>query len=477
MGREDRQFTNNDLYGSSGRPQASDIDQDDLYNCYLLAPMGALADRQPERIRDMVSYGPSQTNPNANVFAVMLYRPDGTHERIEVSSAEVQDNIRRDGGSRADNSRDAPIWPAVIESAFAKLHDPDRSNGRLNDAYDYIGKPNGGGALDDGMYALTGDAGRRLRITGGAASTDQGSSTRSDPNEQPTFSARSNRREDMTEQQAYTEVRTALDNGRPVTLSTRTTEVNDGLFEGHGYAVTGIERRDDGHAWVTLRNPYAHNNDFGESERGNTSDASLSVRLDRIVASGAIGEFNIGPAPRTQTQTQGPAPEASAAPPVTPTPPVGDGQGARQAPQDIPAAPRGGDDARAASPLALERLSPRDRDNYDQGLALAQRLGLPPDKAQNFGMAVAAQISENGLIQRADKLIAVQGRGEDGGDRVFASFHPHGDKEPIFNTSFDVTRTASVPMAQSFSRIEQSQQQQLAQTQTVDDPSRGPKMG
>lgn len=107
-----------------------------------------------------------------------------------------------------------------------------------------------------------------------------------------------------------------------------------------------------------------------------------------------------------------------------------------------------------------------------------ERLGLPPDKAQNFGMAVAAQISENGLIQRADKLIAVQGRGEDGGDRVFASFHPHGDKEPIFNTSFDVTRTAAVPMAQSFSRIEQSQQQQqLAQTQTVDDPSRGQKMG
>lgn len=482
MGRQDRQFTNNDLYGSSGRPQASDIEQDDLYNCYLLAPMGALADRQPERIRDMVSYGPSQTNPDANVFAVMLYRSDGTHERIEVSSAEVQDNIRRDGGSRADNSRDAPIWPAVIETAFAKLHDPDRSNGGLNDAYEYIGKPNGGGALDDGMYALTGDAGRRLRITGGAASTEQGSSTRSDPGEQPSFSARSNRREDMTEQQAYTEVRTALGNGRPVTLSTRTTEVNDGLFEGHGYAVTGIERRDDGHAWVTLRNPYAHNNDFGESERGNTSDASLSVRLDRIVASGAVGEFNIGPAPLTRTQTQGPAQEAPAAPPVAPTPPtppVGDGQNARPEPPGPAGVAPSTNDARAASPLAIERLSPRDRDNYDQGLALAQRLGLPPEKAQNFGLAMAAEIRENGQILRTDKLIAVQGRGEDGGDRVFASYHPHGDKEPIFNASIDVNRAANVPVEQSFNRIEQSQQQQLAQTQSqnIDDPSRGPRMG
>lgn len=495
MGRQDPQFTNNDLYGSSGRPQASDIEQDDLYNCYLLAPMGALADRQPERIRDMVSYGPSQTNPDANVFAVMLYRLDGIHERIEVSSAEVQDNIRRDGGSRADNSGGAPIWPAVIETAFAKLHDPDRSNGSLNDAYEYIGKRNGGGALDDGMYALTGDAGRRLRITGGVVSTEQGSSTRSDPDEKPTFSARSNRREDMTEQQAYTEVQAALNNGHPVTLSTRLPKnqsqeasmANDGLFEGHGYAVTGIERRDDGHAWVTLRNPYAHNNDPGGSERGNTRDALISVPLDRIVASGGIGEFNIGPAPRTQTQGQAQdAPAAPAAPPPSaaePAPAVShadDGQGSHQARQDNSAArPGSTNDARTASPLAIERLSPRDRDNYDQGLALAQRLGLPPDKAQNFSLAMAAEIKENGQILRTDKLVAVQGRGEDGGDRIFASYHPHGDKEPIFNTSLDVNRAANVPMEQSFNRIEQTQQQQIAQTQSqnIDDPSRGPKMG
>ncbi len=128
---------------------------------------------------------------------------------------------------------------------------------------------------------------------------------------------------------------------------------------------------------------------------------------------------------------------------------------------------------------AIELLSPRDRDNYDQGLALAQRLGLPPEKAQNFGLAMAAEIKENGQILRTDKLVAVQGRSDDGGDRVFASYHPHGDKEPIFNTSLDVNRAANVPMEQSFNRIEQTQQQQIAQTQSqnIDDPSRGPKMG
>jgi hypothetical protein len=127
----------------------------------------------------------------------------------------------------------------------------------------------------------------------------------------------------------------------------------------------------------------------------------------------------------------------------------------------------------------IDRLSPRERDNYDQGLSLAQRLGLPPDKAQNFGMAMAAQINDYGLIQRTDRMVAVQGRGENGGDRVYASFHPHGDKEPIFNTSLDVNRAANMPVEDSFRRIAQTQQQQiaLAQTQGMDEPARAARMG
>jgi hypothetical protein len=126
----------------------------------------------------------------------------------------------------------------------------------------------------------------------------------------------------------------------------------------------------------------------------------------------------------------------------------------------------------------IDRLSPRERDNYDQGVSVAQRLGLPPEKAQNFGMAMAAQINDYGLMQRTDRMVTVQGRGDDGGDRVYASYHPHGDKEPIFNTSLDVNRAASVPMEDSFRRIEQTQQQQIAQAQTqgLDEPSRVPKI-
>lgn len=136
-------------------------------------------------------------------------------------------------------------------------------------------------------------------------------------------------------------------------------------------------------------------------------------------------------------------------------------------------------DARTAPQLAIERLSPKDRDNYEQARTLAQRLGLPQDQAQNFGMAMAAQINEYGLMPRVDKLIAMQGRGEDGGDRVYASYHPHGDKEPIFNTSLDVNRAANQPADESFRRLEQVQQQHLAQhpNQVQDDPARGQRVG
>jgi hypothetical protein len=139
----------------------------------------------------------------------------------------------------------------------------------------------------------------------------------------------------------------------------------------------------------------------------------------------------------------------------------------------------GATDVRTSPQLALERMPPRERENYEQALALAQKLGLPPEKAQNFGVAMAAQINEYGLMPRTDKMIAMQGRGDDGGDRVYASYHPHGDKEPIFNTSLDVNRAANTPVEDSFQRLQKTQQQQLAlqSNQNLDEPSRGQRYG
>lgn len=67
MSNRKTQFTEESLYGPSGRPQASDIHQDILQNCYFLAPIGALAEQQPDRIRD-----PMRLNSETGDFTVRL---------------------------------------------------------------------------------------------------------------------------------------------------------------------------------------------------------------------------------------------------------------------------------------------------------------------------------------------------------------------------------------------------------------------
>lgn len=80
-------------------------------------------------------------------------------------------------------------------------------------------------------------------------------------------------------------------------------------------------------------------------------------------------------------------------------------------------------------------------------------------------------------------MIVVQGRGENGSDRVFASYHPYGDREPIFNTFIDVDRAAKTPAgesARSIDVIALAQDRERAQTPTPspDDPAlKGPRIG
>jgi hypothetical protein len=131
----------------------------------------------------------------------------------------------------------------------------------------------------------------------------------------------------------------------------------------------------------------------------------------------------------------------------------------------------------------LNGLSPTDRKHYDQAHLIGQRLGLPQDQAENLAMATAARIKEDRFIPHADRRVVMQGRGENGGDRVYVSFHPHGDKEPIFNTFIDVDRAAKTPALESAQKIEtialtqtQEQQRQQALAQSQDGQARELRM-
>lgn len=88
MAKEQRQYTAADLYGSDGRPHAADIRQDNIYNCYFLAPMGALSEQQPDRIRDAVRF-----NPETGDFTVRLYRPPSEQERIQGRTGPIEEPI------------------------------------------------------------------------------------------------------------------------------------------------------------------------------------------------------------------------------------------------------------------------------------------------------------------------------------------------------------------------------------------------
>jgi hypothetical protein len=66
---------------------------------------------------------------------VALHHPTRGLVEVPVTQADVEDNIRREGGGTADNKKGNPIWPSVMETAFAKLYDPNPQNSSLTDAY------------------------------------------------------------------------------------------------------------------------------------------------------------------------------------------------------------------------------------------------------------------------------------------------------------------------------------------------------
>ena len=327
MAKEERQYAAADLYGSDGRPHAADIRQNDIYNCYFLAPLGALGEQQPERIRDAIRF-----NAEVGDFTVTLYRPPSTQERslgqadpiresITVSQEDIRWNINRGGGGTVDNSRegDGALWPTVIEAGFAELYGRDeRGQINLNRGYRTIGDPTGGGALADGMYALTGESGRNLQIRNPDAppmrptGPDHVRPSEPPPDRAPLQGAK------LELDAAYAELEQALAAHRPVSMATQGRDVRDGLEESHAYMVVGVSRDPQtNEARVTLRNPYGNNQRAQEGNQNigagwNADNPEITVNLNRLVRDGSFAEFNIGPAPRVQAQQQGaPAPGAS----------------------------------------------------------------------------------------------------------------------------------------------------------------------
>jgi hypothetical protein len=197
-------------------------------------------------------------------------RGDAEAVTIPVTQRDLLDNIKRGGGSKVDNrpGTDGPIWPAVMETAYAKMNDGNWSNG-LAQGYRVL---NEGGHSREATFAVTGERGTDLKA--------------------PKMLT-----VDRKVERLYDEVSDAIKQDRPVTLETRRERsadgAQDGLEDNHVYIVDKIYKDINGDVRLKLRNPWNTNANVGEGR--DTKEATISVKLETLVKTRGLQYFHIGP--------------------------------------------------------------------------------------------------------------------------------------------------------------------------------------
>jgi hypothetical protein len=135
-----------------------------------------------------------------------------------------------------------PLWPAVLESAYAKMHGKDLKGIER-------------GLAPDAMEALTGNDGKWV-----IPATEW-----------------------FTTQHIDTQITEALQSHQPVTVSTSL--LTGDLAATHVYAVEGITGTGSD-ATVTLRNPWGADN----------GPAVIQMRLGDLIGTNPLGGLGLGPA-------------------------------------------------------------------------------------------------------------------------------------------------------------------------------------
>ncbi len=265
-------FTDANLYGPNGL-SANDIKQDAFGDCYFVATLGAVASQNPTMIRNAILY-----DPITQGFRVRLYDLKGQAKFIWVTQAELEDNVKRHGGSYVDNTgKYERTWPAVIETAYAKMFDTNPADG-LGEGYQKIIN---GGWPSDAMMAITGNTGTRvayihypqLGMIGSVALLGSRISVALDQRKSVTLWSVPEK-----DSRGFWQRLT----GAPIP--------QDGLVDNHVYTVLSIARV--GRDWkVTLRNPWGTNMGVGEGK--DTESATMVVSLQNLVTTGGLESFQV----------------------------------------------------------------------------------------------------------------------------------------------------------------------------------------
>lgn len=227
-----------DLY--AGEPKGSDVNQDGIGDCYLVATMSAIANANPQWIKDRISY-----DPHTGMFDVTMW--DGHEWRhIPVTQADIDANIAAKGASGVDNQvAGAPLWPAVLESAYAKMKAPGRGIEGIET-----------GLTPPALEALTGNNGDWI-----IPATEW-----------------------MTPSQHIdSRIAEALGNHQPVMLSTSVFG-GPALENMHVYSIEGITGTGSD-ATVTLRNPWGPD----------SGPPIIEARLGDLIGTNPLGGIGLGP--------------------------------------------------------------------------------------------------------------------------------------------------------------------------------------
>lgn len=290
-------FTGDNLWATTG-PSANDVHQSGIGDCYFDASMAAVAYAQPDLIKKDISYDPKTGN-----FTVQVYDyPDGrnwtgaqhgdtspwptsnqhiTPKVVTVTQDDIRQNLAVTGASGLDDSytgNKGYIWPAVMESAVAKMTEDD---------YGSRPDPHHPGYTYDSWYHTTNpvEAGMRIMQDG---SSDQGMAVVSGHTgtyAPPTLDS-------------YGSIASALANHQPVTMGTTAApggdrEFQDKLAHDHEYTVEGISKDANGNVALTVRNPWGTNSGIPGTQ--GTTNGVVTVDLATVLGDGVVGNFDIGP--------------------------------------------------------------------------------------------------------------------------------------------------------------------------------------
>jgi len=197
------------LYGATGSPVISDVNQGSLGDCYFMASIAEIAKLEPAAIKNMI------TDNGDNTYGVRFF--EGGKAVYVTVDGELPVGGTRANGSNLLYANGSDLWPALVEKAYAEL--TLREDGQ-DSANSYAGIA---GGWADPLTEITGKSYNTYVNPHTASAFDSTAKT----------------------------LAAALASGEEAIYGSISSV--SGLVSSHMYSVTGV---DTAHDVVTLRNPW-----------------------------------------------------------------------------------------------------------------------------------------------------------------------------------------------------------------------------